>query len=36
MPIIIFKFDDFTQPNEYWECLMEYGIKNNIKFSIGI
>lgn len=36
MPVIIFKLDDFTVPTETWESVMEYGIKHNIKFSIGI
>ena len=36
MPIIIFKFDDFTKTSESWERVAEYGIKNNVKFSIGI
>jgi hypothetical protein len=36
MPIIIFKFDDFTKPTEYWDRVMCYGIKTEVKFSIGI
>lgn len=36
MPIIILKFDDFTELTEPWEAITNHCIKRKIKCSIGI